>query len=157
MAANFSVTLLMVSMYRKRVRFCGHFQSSPYEWAIVSDPVRAFLFVLVRDIEEFTGSQTELEVLALVQELGFTSFWNVPLRTVHEGCTYTESPSADFHGTSGEGPGVEGSRCVKMSLSVEDCDEGRAGEQLNRCSWHEALSLGGLCAGTALYTITCLL
>lgn len=75
--------------------------------------MRAFLFVLVRDIEEFTGSPTELEVLALVQDLGFTSFWNVPLRTVHEGCTYTESPSADLRGTSGEGSGVEGLRGVK--------------------------------------------
>lgn len=54
----------------------------------MSDPLRFFLFVLVRDPKAFFGSQVETDVLALCKDLGFTSFWNTPKETVHEGCVY---------------------------------------------------------------------
>lgn len=66
-------------------------QDGPYPWAIVSDPVRAFLFVLVRDPKKFYGSAQEKEVLKLCKDLGFTTFWNFPRKTVQEGCSYTST------------------------------------------------------------------
>lgn len=68
-------------------------QSGPYPWAIISDPIRAFLFVLVRDPESFSGSKTEKKLLAKCEELGFTSSWNSPRKTAQEGCSYTPDPS----------------------------------------------------------------
>ncbi|CAM9860072.1 unnamed protein product [Ascophyllum nodosum] len=64
-----------------------------YPWSIVSDPLRAFLFVLVRDSETFFGSQAETDVLAKCKEMGFTSFWNTPQKTVQEGCEYPSTPA----------------------------------------------------------------
>ncbi|CBN77358.1 conserved unknown protein [Ectocarpus siliculosus] len=62
-----------------------------YPWAIVSDPFRAFLFVLVRDT-----AQEDTDLVAKCRELGFTAPWNSPRKTVQEGCTYTEvSPAED--------------------------------------------------------------
>ncbi len=69
-------------------------QSGPYPWAIVSDPLKAFLFILVRDPDKFSGSKTEKVVLAKVKKLGFTSSWNSPRKTVQEGCSYTPEPDA---------------------------------------------------------------
>lgn len=68
-------------------------QRGPYPWAIVSDPIRAFLFVLVRDPEKFSGSKTEKKILAKCEELGFTASWNSPRKTVQEGCSYTPDPA----------------------------------------------------------------
>ncbi|CAM9726544.1 unnamed protein product, partial [Sphacelaria rigidula] len=63
--------------------------TGPYPWAIVSDPFRAFLFVLVRDPEAFSGDSPEEEDLVkLCKDLGFTNFWNSPRKTVQKGCTY---------------------------------------------------------------------
>lgn len=61
----------------------------------MSDPVRAFLFVLVRDPEKFYGSTQEKEVLQLCKDSGFTAFWNLPRKTVQEGCTYTPAATED--------------------------------------------------------------
>lgn len=55
----------------------------------MSDPVRAFLFVLVRDPETFFDSQDEIDLLSKCEELGFTNFWNSPIKTEHDGCEYT--------------------------------------------------------------------
>ncbi|CAM9835876.1 unnamed protein product, partial [Sphacelaria rigidula] len=64
--------------------------TGPYPWAIVSDPFRAFLFVLVRDPEAFSGNSPEEEGLVKVcKDLGFTGVWNSPRETVQKGCTYT--------------------------------------------------------------------
>lgn len=63
-------------------------QEGPYSWSIVSDPIRAFLFVLVRNPETFFGSQGEADLLAKCKDLGFTSFWNSPQKTEQEGCEY---------------------------------------------------------------------
>ena len=68
-------------------------QDGDYPWSIVSDPLRAFLFVLVRDPETFFGSQDETDLLAKCKEMGFTSFWNTPQKTVQEGCEYPSTPA----------------------------------------------------------------
>eukprot|EP00752_Nemacystus_decipiens_P007034 g6310.t1 len=68
----------------------GH---GPYPWAIISDPLRAFLFVLVRDPEDFSGSKAEKKVLKKCEKLGFTASWNSPRKTVQEGCSYTTNPA----------------------------------------------------------------
>lgn len=70
-------------------------QSDAYPWTIVSDPWRAFLFVLVRDPETFSGSEEETDLLAKCKDLGFTAFWNSPRKTQQEGCEYPESVPTD--------------------------------------------------------------
>ncbi len=44
-----------------------------YDWAIVSDNLSSFLFVLARDATTFK-TQYDAEVLALLNDLGFTGF-----------------------------------------------------------------------------------
>lgn len=73
-------------------------QDGPYPWAIVSDPLRAFLFVLVRDPATFYGSDLESDLLKLCKDLGFTAFWNSPRKTVQDGCTYTAAATAAADG-----------------------------------------------------------
>lgn len=69
-------------------------QDGPYSWSIVSDPIRAFLFVLVRNPETFFGSQGEADLLAKCKDLGFTAFWNSPQKTEQEGCEYPADKTA---------------------------------------------------------------
>lgn len=70
-------------------------QDGPYSWSIVSDPIRAFLFVLVRDADTFFGSQGEADLLAKCKDLGFTAFWNSPHKTKQEGCEYPTTVGED--------------------------------------------------------------
>lgn len=79
--------------YIRLPRVSCYSQRGPYPWAIISDPIRAFLFVLVRDPGNFSGSKMEEKLLAKCKELGFTSSWNSPRKTVQEGCSYTPEPS----------------------------------------------------------------
>jgi apolipoprotein D and lipocalin family protein len=64
-----------------------------YDWSVVSDPLEATLFILARDVETFR-TEYEDDVLALVEDLGFTKDYNKPVETVQDGCTYIEEPSA---------------------------------------------------------------
>ncbi|CAM9330295.1 unnamed protein product, partial [Discosporangium mesarthrocarpum] len=61
-------------------------QDDPYKWSIVSDPLRAFLFVLVRDVNAFKGSADEQVVLSLLEDLKFNKPWNRPRATEQDGC-----------------------------------------------------------------------
>lgn len=56
--------------------------------------MRAFLFVLVRDPETFSGSEDETDLLAKCKDLGFTAFWNSPRKTEQEGCEYSAVATA---------------------------------------------------------------
>lgn len=58
-----------------------------YSYAIVSDRHKASLFILARDPAEFDSKYRET-VLAKVKDLGFTHFYNQPVLTVQNGCTY---------------------------------------------------------------------
>ncbi|XP_062588663.1 uncharacterized protein LOC134250312 [Saccostrea cucullata] len=61
-----------------------------YQYAIVSDNVKATLFVLARDPEVFKRDY-EAEVLQFLQEKGFTTIVNKPVKTYHESdCTYND-------------------------------------------------------------------
>eukprot|EP00904_Undaria_pinnatifida_P005937 jgi/Undpi1/2473/HiC_scaffold_13.g05852.m1 len=73
----------------------GEEEDGPYSWSIVSDPIRAFLFVLVRDPDTFFGSQGEADLLAKCKDLGFTAFWNSPQKTEQEGCEYPTTAGED--------------------------------------------------------------
>ena len=57
-----------------------------YEYAIVSDPYRLFMWVLVRNVARF-NEQYDAEVIALLPTLGFEGL-NGPIKIVQEGCTY---------------------------------------------------------------------
>ncbi len=58
-----------------------------YSYSVVSDPLKATLFVLARNVSEFY-TVWNATVWALLEELGFTGLLNYPLLTVQEGCTY---------------------------------------------------------------------
>ncbi len=58
-----------------------------YEYSIVSDPFKATLFVLARNVSEFY-SKWNANVSATLKSLGFNGFFNTPLTTTQEGCTY---------------------------------------------------------------------
>jgi apolipoprotein D and lipocalin family protein len=58
-----------------------------YRYSVVSDPLKATLFVLARNVSEFYG-RWNYTVWTLLEGLGFTGLLNYPLLTVQEGCTY---------------------------------------------------------------------
>jgi len=58
-----------------------------YDWSIVSDPLKALLFILTRDVQKF-HQQYEEEVLTKVAEMGFVRFWNTPILTEQNQCMY---------------------------------------------------------------------
>jgi len=59
-----------------------------YDWAVVSDPLGASLFVLARDPATYKAKYDD-EVMALVASLGFTKSMNKPLPVPQGGsCTY---------------------------------------------------------------------
>lgn len=61
-----------------------------YQYAIVSDNVKATLFVLARDPEVFKRDY-EAEVLQFLKEKGFTTIVNRPVKTYHESdCIYND-------------------------------------------------------------------
>jgi lipocalin len=58
-----------------------------YRYSIVSDPLKATLFVLARNVSEFYAVWNAT-VWGLLMNLGFTGLLNYPLETVQDGCTY---------------------------------------------------------------------
>lgn len=58
-----------------------------YEYSIVSDPFRATLFVLARNVTEFFQKWNKNVTMSLTR-LGFTGVFNYPLPTVQAGCEY---------------------------------------------------------------------
>ena len=63
------------------------YNDSLYEYSIVSDPLKATLFVLARNVSEFY-ERWNANVSATLSALGFTGFFNSPLMTTQIGCTY---------------------------------------------------------------------
>lgn len=63
--------------------------NNQYDWAVVSDNVSYFLFVLARDVATYNSLYKE-EVSALLNELGFTGR-TAPIDTYHgEDCVYEQ-------------------------------------------------------------------
>lgn len=58
-----------------------------YDYALVSDSKQASLYVLTRDTERFKATYEE-GVLSRLEGAGFTGFFNKPLATNQEGCSY---------------------------------------------------------------------
>jgi len=65
----------------------GPIVNGKYDYALVSDPNKATLYVLVRDVDRFKD-QYETDVLNGLAQLGFTSALNKPLATKQDGCNY---------------------------------------------------------------------
>lgn len=63
------------------------YNGSLYEYSIVSDPFKLTLFVLARNLTEFTA-YWQTEVLSWLEKNGFTRLLNTPIATVQDGCTY---------------------------------------------------------------------
>jgi hypothetical protein len=61
------------------------YNGSFYEWSIVSDPLKATLFVLVRNLTTFED-RWEDDILSFLAEAGFTETWNAPIETIQDGC-----------------------------------------------------------------------
>ena len=66
----------------------GPVSSGFYDYAIVSDPFEAFLFVLARNITHF-NAKYNASVYAQLLNLGFNTPLNTPIPTVHDGCVYS--------------------------------------------------------------------
>jgi lipocalin len=66
-----------------------------YDWAIVSDPLKAFLFVLARDVVNF-HKKYDQEIQKKVAEYGFKGFL-APIKT-HQGkdCVYEAAAASDL-------------------------------------------------------------
>ena len=60
----------------------------PRQYAIVSDPFEAFLFVLARNVTQFNAVYNA-SVYAELMNLGFDGPLNSPISTIHDGCTYS--------------------------------------------------------------------
>jgi lipocalin len=58
-----------------------------YEYSIVSDPLKATLFVLARNVSEF-NAHWDANVTATLKKLGFNGIFNTPLPTTQLGCKY---------------------------------------------------------------------
>lgn len=58
-----------------------------YEYSLVTNAEKNQLYVLVRDVARFRELYEE-DVLNTVEQYGFTKFWNKPLETNQDGCTY---------------------------------------------------------------------
>jgi lipocalin len=63
------------------------YNGSQYEYSIVSDPLKATLFVLARNVTEFY-TRWSANVSVTLAQLGFTGFFNSPLPTTQLGCNY---------------------------------------------------------------------
>ena len=61
------------------------YNGSLYEYSIVSDPFKATLFVLARNVSEFY-TRWAANVSATLESLGFTGWLNSPLKTTQLGC-----------------------------------------------------------------------
>lgn len=58
-----------------------------YDYSIVSDPFKASLFVLTRDVSRFYAKY-DAGVQQTLKKLGFSSFINKPVKTLQDGCVY---------------------------------------------------------------------
>lgn len=63
------------------------YNGSQYEYSIISDPLKATLFVLARNVTEFYARWVG-NVTTTLARLGFNGFLNTPLATTQIGCTY---------------------------------------------------------------------
>lgn len=63
------------------------YNGTQYEYSIVSDPLKATLFVLARNVSEFF-SRWNANVSATLARLGFNGLFNTPLATQQVGCKY---------------------------------------------------------------------
>lgn len=65
----------------------GPVVNDSYDYIIVTDGLQLTLWVLVRNIETFFD-QYGPAVLGELQQLGFSNFWNAPIKTNQTGCVY---------------------------------------------------------------------
>lgn len=63
------------------------YNGSLYEYSVVSDPLYFTLFVLARNLTSFAETWQD-GVLQRLAQLGFTNFFNKPIATVQDGCSY---------------------------------------------------------------------
>jgi lipocalin len=67
-----------------------------YDWAIVSDPLKAFLFVLARDVENFK-KKYDKDIQKKLKTYGFTGLL-APIQTHQgKGCVYEATLPTDLN------------------------------------------------------------
>ena len=62
-----------------------------YDYALVSDPSAASLYVLARNVSRFTELY-DARVLSTLREMGLTGLLTRPRKTTQLGCNYTPPP-----------------------------------------------------------------
>jgi lipocalin len=69
--------------------------NNKYDWAIVSDPLKAFLFVLARDVDQFK-KKYDKEIKKKLKAYGFTGL-SAPIETHQgKGCVYEATTRTDL-------------------------------------------------------------
>jgi len=69
------------------------FEEDQYQYSVITDRFKFTLFVLARNVTEFK-QKYDKEVVAKLEEEGFTRFYNKPTETFQgKECLYTESDS----------------------------------------------------------------
>lgn len=109
----------------------GEVVDEEYQWAIVSDPWKAGLYVLARDPSSYMDTYDDL-VQSTLADLGFDSFYNKPMVLNQTGCTYPEPPQTHTS-TSSIKTMMRG---VKEACPTVDSVEGLDLVEYTRASWY---------------------
>lgn len=108
-----------------------------YDWAVVSDNLSKFLFVLARDVKTF-ASEYEAEVLEILKKEGFTGTFTTPIKTYQgDDCVYESSVAAPKPKAAAASSTCEGITNKDTCMSSMEGDEA--------CAWCESGAVGTSC------------
>merc|ERR1711871_1055813 len=108
-----------------------------YDWAVVSDNLSKFLFVLARDVKTF-ASEYEAEVLEIPKKEGFTGTFTTPIKTYQgDDCVYESSVAAPKPKAAAASSTCEGITNKDTCMSSMEGDEA--------CAWCESGAVGTSC------------
>ena len=111
----------------------GPIVDGKYDWAVVSDNLSAFLFVLARDVKTFK-SKYETEVLEILKKEGFSGALTSPQETYQgDKCVY-ESSSVK---STSKGASCDDISDKETCMSTMESDEA--------CAWCESGAVGTSC------------
>lgn len=107
-----------------------------YDWAVVSDNLSKFLFVLARDVKTFK-SQYEAGVLETLKKQGFTGAFTTPVETYQgDDCVYENSVAAPKAKVAAAGT------CEAIS-DESSCMSSMEGDEA--CAWCSSGAVGTSC------------
>ena len=115
----------------------GPIENDQYTWAIVSDNLSQFLFVLARNVADFK-SKYEDEVLATVKNMGFTGY-KAPIE-MYQGTDCVYDSHSD--GSKATVKAVQGGSCESITDESKCMSSSEGGEA---CAWCSSGAVGTSC------------